>query len=41
MKLAILIFETKGNNDYGEFPVCRQAGMWQLKNKLKIYEYKN
>ncbi len=19
---------------YGEFPVCRQAGIWQLKNKL-------
>ena len=25
----------KHENDYfGEFPVCRQAGIWQLKNKL-------
>jgi len=27
-------FLTHEDNYPGEFPVCRQAGIWQLKNKL-------
>ena len=35
MKRAIPSTRDKQADDcYGEFPVCREAGIWQLKNKL-------